>query len=125
MSILSFENFLESEDLERIDRITRDLKLYIGQRLGSSLYARSEGSTVALIENAENSAVYDLLIKVRLVEMVARYSQTVTEEFQAVTSADMIVINRVENKLDIYVGFLPFIEPNLDLLRVIPFNFGV
>jgi hypothetical protein len=125
LSLTSFDNFIESEELSRIDRITRDLKLYISQRLGSSLYARSEGSTVGLIENSENSVVYDLLIKVRLVEMVARYNQTVTEEFQAVTSAEMLTINRDGNKLDIHVGFVPFVEPNLDLLRALTFNFGV
>jgi hypothetical protein len=122
--LTNFSNFIESDSMDRVDRITRDLSIFIRQNLGSALYARRDGSTVYLLDNDENSPVYDALLKVRFIEIVANYNAQTTPELQAITGEQLIVIERDGNKLDIFLGFFPVIQPSQDTLGVLPLSFG-
>lgn len=123
-SLDSFDNLLETSNLSRVDRIKRDLNTYIIRGAGSVFMDRSSGSLVYFMENDENYLIYDLLIKVRLVEMVAKYNLTVPVEFGAISSAEMVVIERQGNRVDIKLGFFPLANPTIDSLKVLQYTFG-
>ena len=120
----TFGNFIETDYLARGDIISRDLFNYVRQQVGGVFYNRNAGGFLFLMDNNENSQVYDLIIKVKFIEMVAKYNYTVASEYRVVTSADMIEIERKNNQVIVFLGFLPLGNPELNSLRAFPISFG-
>lgn len=125
MEIFSFGSFLDTESMTKLERIRRDLFVYLDSQLKSAFYSRMTRSPLRLLENSENSAVYDELVRVSFVELVANYNLTAQPEYQVIVGSDMVVIEREDNYVFIYVGFFPAMEPILSNLQAVTFGVGV
>lgn len=120
----TFGNFIETDNMKRENVMIRDLFNYTREQIGGVFYDRNSGGFLSLMENNENSQTYDLIIKVKFIEIVAKYNLSVTPEYQVATSADMIVIDRAGNRVTVFLGFIPLVNPKLESLRSFPISFG-
>lgn len=114
----SFADFIESDELNRLDRMVRDVGVYISTRIGSMLFDRSAGGIFHRLENSENTPVEDALIKNSIITLLADYNGGALPDLQVASTSDLIIIERDRNKVDVFVGILPLISPNLSDLRL-------
>lgn len=124
MDIFSFGALTDTESLTRIERIKRDFFIYLDSKLKSALYDRTVNSPVKMLENSDNSAIYDELVKVEFVKLAGNYNLTAQIDYRVIVGYDMVIIEREDNYIFIYVGFFPAMEPLLQNLQALTFRIG-
>ena len=89
VSLNSFDNFAETDQLSTLEVIRRDLFNYLTVQVGSTPYLRGSGGVFLEAENETNSGVLDMILQMRVVEAVGKYNEMAQADYRVAVGFDM------------------------------------